>query len=261
MEEVRAELVAMTRDEDWTEYSVKKSGRFYRGYMPDLMSADKTTKTIELSRNGIMQMLPETLFYKEEYLREDITDSDTLKRKKEELKSQRQRCSVFFEGFDTVFAHQEMYLHDRVRVAECERDTIVLRDVYGIDLSRERNPYVRKLALFLLDGDILKGNIPLIAFCIRTILDVKVSYEISTKAFDRSMSSHYKKIRFVLTIEGLSSVEYRNLMEQYEVFFYYVEKWLMPYDCEVDYRIKDYRQRFILGEPLTLDYNTQFLNN
>ena len=272
MDDVRAELLLSSRGDDLTDISVKKSGRFYRGYMPDLMAEDSISKTIELSRNGLMQMLPEALFYQEEFLRENVTDADTEKTKKEELKTQKQLCSVFFEGFDTIFAQHEIRIHKIIGTTEYERESILLREIYGIEISRERNMLIRKLALLLLESDTIKGNIPLIAFYLRAIMNVKVSYSISTQTMcenkylggtqkeSKIKSAHYKRVLFILYIEDLSSEEYRNMMDQYEDFFIFLEKWFLPYDCEVDYRIKDYHKRFILGDSLTLDYNTQFLS-
>ena len=235
------------------------------------MDDDTENNIVELSRNGLMRMLPESMFYREEYLRENVTDAETEKARKEELKTQKQLCSVFFEGFDTLFARQEMYILGTVGTAEHERNSILLREIYGIDITQVRNPLVRKLALLLLEGDTVKGNIPLVAFCIRAVMDVKVSYSVSTRQVDgnwpggnldggKTKSSHYRRVLFVLHIEDLSSDEYRSLMEQYEEFFLFLEKWFLPYDCEVDYRIKDHRKRFVLGDSLTLDYNTQFLS-
>ena len=137
MDDVRAELLLSSRGDDLTDISVKKSGRFYRGYMPDLMAEDSISKTIELSRNGLMQMLPEALFYQEEFLRENVTDADTEKTKKEELKTQKQLCSVFFEGFDTIFAQHEIRIHKIIGTTEYERESILLREIYGIEISRE----------------------------------------------------------------------------------------------------------------------------
>lgn len=259
------------RGENPANLSFKKSGRFYRGFLPDLMDEDSYTKTIELSRNGLMQMLPEALFYHEEYLREGVTDADSLKEKKEDLKAQKQLCSVFFDGFDTVFARHELQLHNLVDGAErCKRE-LLLREIYGFDVAKERNPLIRKLAYWLLEGDTVKGNIPLLAFCVKVITGIVVSYKVSTQVMNddrcfnrtmngmRSRATRYRRVLFVLHIEGLSPKDYLDMMEQYEEFFAFLGDWFMPYDCEVDYKIKDFRQPFVLGEPLTLDYNTQFL--
>lgn len=254
----KAELLIPLEIDGWADYSVKKSGRFYKGYTSDLLSIDPTTRTVELSRDGLLQMLPEAMFFREEYFREDVTDADVMKQKIEQMKAQKEQLSVYFEAFDTWFAQHEMLFHQVLEEVECEKEVNMLRELYGIDVTKERDPLVRKLARLLLDGDAVKGNLRLLAFCVGAILDVGISYDVLPSVVGNCKSSRYTIVRYYLFIEGLSSEGYRQRMERYEEFFYRLEQWFLPYDCEVDYCIKDMHQRFVLGESLTLDYNTRF---
>jgi len=255
---IRAEVLLPIVLDNWEEYSVRKAGLFFKGYMPDVLSIEPGTRTVELSRDGLMQMLPEAMFFREEYLRENIADEDALKEKIEMLKMQHQQMSIFFKAFDTCFARQEMHLHHILEDAECNGEEIILREMYGVDLSKERDPNVRKLAQLLLIGPEIKGNIGLLAFCVGGILDVGITYDVQPNVVDDCKSAKYTVVRFNLYIDGLTSVEYMQRMERYEEFFFRLEQWFLPYDCEVDYCIKGLHQRFILGESLTLDYNTRF---
>jgi len=252
---IRAEFAATQMYDGLEDYSVRKTGVASKGYCPDLLSVEPRLQTAELSRNGLLRMLPEALFFQEDWLR-SATTFDEKKRRIETLKRQKSYYETYFEAFDTLFFRQEIAAQKAVDAAEENREVVFLKEIYGIDVSRMRNPYLRRLAWLLLDADAIKGNLPMLAFCAKVILREKVSYQISTVVKEEVSPMAYRRVNFVIQIEGLANEEYREKMEQYEEFFRFMEHWFLPYDCEMDYCIKDYRQRFVLGEPLTLDYNT-----
>lgn len=256
--DVRAEMRALVLRDDLSEYLVNKRGRFYRGYSDDILSIDFDNKIVELSRNGLMQMLPEGMFYNEEFLRE-ATNDDDLKHRKEVLLEQKKQYRVFFDAFDTAFFKKEFLLHSTINEIESEQEAIILKDFYGIDIKRERNPLIRKLARLYFDEDAVKGNIKLIPLFVKVIIGSDLYCKVSKHVVNVDSSAYYTKLSFVIIIEGLSASEYRKKMDEYEEFFYYLEQWFLPYDCDVDFCIKDPHQRFVLGESMTLDYNTQLL--
>ena len=248
----RAELLMPLLIDGWTDYSVRMSGQFYKEYSPDLLSVDSTTKTVELSRDGLFQILPEAMFFNEDFLRED--NEDVLKQKLDYLKYQKELLKVYFEAFDTLIFQNELYFYQVLESAECERDNILLSEFYNIDITKEMNPLCRQLARLLLDGDTIKGDLRIVAFCIRAILHVDLTYDVISHIVD---NSKYTLVQYILFIDGLSSRDYKQRMENYYEFFNRLEQWFLPYDCEADFCIKGRNQPFILGEPLTLDYNTR----
>ena len=253
---IRAEFAATQLYDGLEGYSVRKTGAAGKGYCPDLLSVEPRLHTAELSRNGLMRMLPEALFFWEDWLR-SATNHDEKKSRIEILKRQKSNYETYFEAFDTLFFRQEIAAQKAVDNVEESREALLLKEVYGIDISRMRNPYLRKLALLLLDADTIKGNLPMLAFCARAILCERVTYQIANHVEEEVSPMVYRRVTFIVHVEGLTNEEYRARMEQYEEFFRFLEQWFLPYDCEMDYCLKDYRQRFVLGDPLTLDYNTQ----
>lgn len=252
---IRAEFAATQLYDGLEGYSVRKTGAACKGYCPDLLTVEPRLQTAELSRNGLLRMLPEALFFQEDWLR-SATNYDEKKRRIETLKKQKSYYETYFEAFDTLFFRQEVAAQKAVDAAEENREAVYLKEIYGIDISRMRNPYLRELALLLLDVDTIKGNLPMLAFCARAILREKITYQISTVVKEEVSPMAYRRVTFIIHVAGLTNEEYRERMEQYDEFFHFMEHWFLPYDCEMDYCIKDYRQRFVLGESLTLDYNT-----
>lgn len=236
------------------EYVSRFRGRFYRGYTDDLFAISENEHALEFSRDGIMHILPEALFYDEQFLN-DAMDKEDLQRRIVELKKQREQLSVFFDAFDTVFERRQIELQQGIDSIESNKEEFVLKELYDIDIRRIRNIHVRKLARLLLDGDRIKGNLHLIPFFVRSILDANISCRSLNRVVDETRSIYHTELQFLIFIKDLSSAEYRQKMDELDEFFWYLEQWFLPFDCDVDFCIKDYHQDFVLGQQMTLDYN------
>ena len=62
--------------------------------------------------------------------------------------------------------------------------------------------------------------------------------------------------QFIIHKGGLSKEEYQSMDEGLIDFFDFLRQWFLPVEVEYDYRIKDYKNSFTLGNTLLLDYNT-----
>ena len=250
------ELQIVNSDINPDEYVSRYRGRFFRGYTDDLLAVSNTEHAFEFSRDGIMHLLPEALFYDEQYLH-DSTNKEDLLRRTDELKKKREQLSVFFEAFDTIFERRRIELQRSIDSIESNKEEFVLKEMYDIDIRRIRNVHVRKLARLLLDADRIKGNLHLIPFFVRSILDAKISCRSVNRVVDATRSIYHTELQFLIFINDLSSSQYRQKMDELDEFFWYLEQWFLPFDCEIDFCIKDYHQDFVLGQQMTLDYNIQ----
>lgn len=254
-----AELLVLNLIDDASGIVACKRGRFYDGYMHDLMSIDKVDDQnirVFLARNGIMKMLPEALFYNEELLR-GISDTQIRQERTEQLKKLKILNNSFFEAFDTIFFQYELSLQDHINQIEISKEEMLLNLIYGVDFQKERNPYIRKLALMLLDADSIKGNLLLLPFCVRSILNAPIACKVRRVVSRHNNAAFHLMVSFIVYIDHLTNREYQQKMASLERFFHLVEYWFMPFDCQLDYCIKDIHQLFRLGDELTLDYNTQ----
>ena len=251
------EMLIVNSGYEYDNYFFRYKGRFYRGYCKDLLNISEGEKAIEFSRDGIMHILPEALFYDEQFLC-DATNNDDKKRRKAELASQCEQLTVFFEALDTIYERRRIELQMCIDSIECDKEAFILKELYDIDIHRIRNPHVRKLSRLLFDGEKVKGNIKLILFFVRSILGTNISCRRVPRVVDETKSIYHTELQFIIFIEGLSSEEYRRKMDEYDEFFWYLEQWFLPFDCDVDFCIKDYHQRFVLGQQMTLDYNIRF---
>jgi len=83
LQEIKAETILSLKD--LPDFLVQKenSGTFYRNYSPDLIEYDNFNNTVTLSRDGVYNLLPEGLFFKEDELNsKNFQDaSDKIKEK------------------------------------------------------------------------------------------------------------------------------------------------------------------------------------
>lgn len=260
MDNTLGELLIVSSGNDYKEYVSRYRGHFFSGYTDDLQdvkaAADERTKALEFSRDGMLRTLPEALFFDEEFLR-DASDKDDFKEKSFDISQQREQLEVYFEAFDTILERRIIELHSEVDSIESDKEAFVIKSLFDIDIHRIRNASVRKLARLLLDGDKVKGNIDLIVFFVRSIIGTPTSCRKASRVLNDVKSLYYIELQFIIYIDNLTSEQYREKMREYEEFFWYLEQWFLPYDCEVDFCIKDLHQLFILGNQMTLDYNTR----
>lgn len=253
----RAELVLNLFDVSLDKVSIEKKGRFYKGYCYDIVESDAST--ISLARNGLMHFLPEGLFYDEEYLRQHSPEEDQKKRL-ENLSQIKKLYAIFFKSLDNIFFRQEFALEKKISELEVDRDAILLNEIYGFDLHRERDPFVARLAVLRLHAPQVKGNVFILSHFVSAIIGERVYMEtVKTVADTQQISEVVSSVRFIIEIPSLSAEAYNKKMEQLELFFSLLSQWFLPFDLDCDYCIKDRRQRMILGEQLVLDYNTQLL--
>ena len=254
---VLGEMLIVNSSADLDGYVSRYRGRFYNGYNDDLFKISEGENALEFSRDGIMRVLPESLFFNEQFLR-DSKNAEDQKFRISELAKKREQITIFFEAFDNIFERCQIELQKSVDSIECGKEAFVLKEMFDIDINRIRNPHVHKLARLLFDSDKVKGNIYLIPFFVRSILCSNIACRRVRRVVDEIKSIYYTELQFIIYIEGLSSEEYRQRMDEYDEFFWYLDQWFLPFDCSVDFCIKDTHQTFVLGAQMTLDYNIRF---
>ena len=277
--DTRAEFLLSSVMSDIDGFVVEKKGRFYRGYSHDLMNIDEDASIedsleqivqsprIELSRNGLLRFLPEAMLCDEDCLRLSSDDTDDIKKRIEDLRKLKADYEAFFSGFDTFFFREEFHLMRTVSKLETNRASLLIKEIYGVDVSQYRSRYVYDLSLLRLYSRNIKGAISILGFFVHAILgeQIEIEYIYPPKMY-LVPSVNVSKIRFIILIKGLNVEKYCAKMEEFEEFFYWLQEWFLPFDLECDYCIKDREQEFTFSENSTpafrsmiLDYNTQFL--
>ena len=246
-QELKAEVLLSTFYPDVKEWDAQYGSFFSRNYSGDLRACHPDMNTVELSRNGIYDLLPEKLFFDEMELR--FLSSRDLAFKLSEVYEEEKNIKAYFEPFDSYFFNLSLRLNKIVTHIIDNKSKLLLKTLFDYDIDAETNPYVRMLAPLLPHVADIRADIDLMTKILTEILGCKVECRILSPV----------QVLFIVNRLNLDSKEYAAYMKELKPLFDFVQYWFMPMETECDYRVKDFEQRFILSSerPLVLDYNTQ----
>ena len=235
LRELKAESILSLQD--LQDFVVEMKGIFYRNYSPDLMSNPVDKEEIELSRDGILHLLPEGLFFNED----DPKNSEIFDEKKEKSK-------LFFRPFDTEYFNLSLKLEKEInRISG--KSNFSLTDFLSRDILPETEEDFLSLSGFV---SAIRGNEALIIDILKIILNVP---KIELIKIDNFVCSGVIRKRFIIHISNLSTEQYAQKNHQISGIFEIFKEYFLPFEIEYDFKIKDRQQKFILHENLILDYN------
>jgi hypothetical protein len=231
------------------DFNVQMNSTFQRNYAEDVVSIDSDgfMNTIGLARTGIFQLLPEGLFFKENLLNAENKRQFDFKREYQELQRKRKEILSFFQPFDTQYFKLTLEFEQLLNEFTKKGNVIFLETFWERGEIKTDNKYFSKLTKIFPFAGQIKGNMPLLMDILKNILSVEKidMVEIAPLHF-----------RFMIYKEGLSKEEFDAMDEDIAVFFNFFKETFLPIEQKYDYRIKDFKQTFTLGETLILDYNT-----
>lgn len=247
-EELSAELLLSVFFPDIKEWTVNYGSFFSRNYSGDLKSCDPNAKTISISRNGIYDILPEKLFFDPEELRN--RDSRDFAQRVNEIYEEERSIQKYFQPFDSFYFNRSLNIHLNVQRLLDEKPALLLKLLYNYDLQAETNPYVRIMAPLLLNITQLRGDFDCLAQMLAEVIGCQVDYVFPTQEI----------IQFTVHKRGMGQKEYLAFINDLRPLFSFIGEWFIPMQMDCVFKVKDYRQSFVLSEekPLVLDYNTHF---
>lgn len=239
--EIKAETLISQMDVKG-DIDVRMEGVFSRNYSNDLINiTNEVDKTLlELSRDGIFHLLPEGLFFEENRVK-NILKSD-FKNKYKQFKEEKENIELFFRPFDSAYFNLSLELEKELNAITEKGNNIFIEDFLDSD-----NAYISKVRTILPFVCYLKGNLELLTDVLKNIFSVE-------KIEIKKVEPLY--MQFIIYKEGLSKDAFQKMDEELSGFFKLFCEWFLPVEMEYDYRIKDCKTPFTLGNTLLLDYNT-----
>jgi hypothetical protein len=227
--------------------NVRMQGIFSRNYLEDLINIthEKDKTTLELSRNGIFHLLPEGLFFEENRLRS--VRGEYFEDKYDKFKKEKEKVKSFFQPFDIEYFKQSFELEKKLNAITESGNSIFIDAFLDEPQTDTNNEYLSKLKKLLPLVSHIRGNLTLLTNILTNIFVVEKVEIIKTQPF---------YMRFIIHKEGLSREEHEKMDKELSVFFDFFYRWFLPVEAEYDYKIKDYKMPFTLGNTLILDYNT-----
>lgn len=169
---------------EYDDIDVKPQSLFKRGYKKDIekVSTDGERLIFEISRNGLYDTLPESLFHEEVSYEEIARNKDNKRwvekrRKKHDIEEEQAR--IFFFPFEKEFfrLRVDIELKEQFYYTNFERDLPTLKnivsDIWGIDENLTARQYFT-LFKWLPKTYQVAGNRNLTRECLSEILETKV---------------------------------------------------------------------------------------
>ena len=262
VENIKAESFLASFLESCSDINIDPQGVFSRNYNEDIIGIDidseaKEKMTIQLSRDGLFHILPEGIFFKENELREIGRKKNTEKFKLEEerINKEKQKIRLFFQPFDTAYFRLRFELEKKLNEIATNRIRIFfdeLLDVFPVNLE---NPYIKKVIPLIPVSSEIRGNARILKDILKAVF-FPAKIEMQNRIKQKTTGNSGRIMKITVHIEKLSAEEFRNLKKEADVFACFFYEWFLPVDLEYQFKVKDTKEQFILGSPMTLDYNT-----
>ena len=234
------------------KWIVKNKGTFYRNYNPDVLSINEEYHHVDLSRDGFLKLLPQGLLTIDDELKgENFTE------KYESLAKRQQLLQEAFKPFDSFTFRRRLHIESNISELLNAKIDYLLQKYFHYDRTKEKNPYIKTIAVILPYISKLRANFGLIKDLLKTVIGCDV--EIITGRYSEKDNTRYwlPWLRYDLLISNLTNMEYNELHRDILALEQFINEWFMPFDVKCNLRIKQHNHPCKLEENLTLDYNTE----
>lgn len=236
--EISAELLLSYLYPELTgQWMAHHVGTFYRNYNCDVMALYPDEHTVEISRDGFLQLLPQGLFAGED---------------KEQLSLLRDA----FLPIDAYWFNTKMQVELQVSQLLQSKLEYVLREYFGFDLATQTNPYIRQAAVILPFVRSKRGDFPFIRELLSMLVHCPVEMKIGRYSDTDTTVAYLPRLRFDLLVNDLSSEQYKTSAKDLQPLFDFIREWLIPAEIHCEFEIKAQSPRS-LNHALTLDYNSK----
>lgn len=239
-------------------WTVRKRGTFYRNYSPDVMNIDEAELTVELSRDGLLNLVPPAMLTGDFELTKNKADGRRHKKGfKTRYEEMKQRLTVLKEAFvplDTFKFRGRLATERYLQMLLESSVTDVLKEYYGFDLQHADDPLVAKAAQLLPLVVNRRGDIRFVKRLLETVTGHKVKTRQS--AFSDTDNSKYwmQKVDFDIVVDGLTPQAYQSETERLKPLIDFVQQYMLPIEIICSFNVVGRN-----NEVTILNYNTNVL--
>ncbi len=253
MSEISAEmLLNFLYPEEIDQWVVKDKGTFYRNYTPDVLSVDAKARYVALSRDGFIKLLPQGLITTDNELKgDDFYDKYVA------LFNRKQLLQEVFKPIDSFTFRRRLHIERKVSQLLNDKATYLLKKFYHFDLSKEKNPYVKTLAMLLPNISKLRANFGIVRDLLQILVGCEVEMNTGRYSEKDDTRCWLPWLKYDLLIDDLTTPQYNLLRKDMLELEQFINEWFMPFDVKCSLRIKQHGYPCKVEEDLTLDYNTE----
>lgn len=209
-------------DDTWV---ARHKGTFYRNYSADIMKMYPDEKLVELSRDGLLHILPDNF----------INDDDELKGSDREWRYEKlkKRLHLLDEAFlplDTIHFRQRIQIERAVAPILMMKLEYILKKYFNYDITEEKNEYVRQVAVLLPYVSTLRGDIALIRNIIAKVTGYDTLMTVSDYSEENTLRYSIPLVTYIVNLDGLSSEKYEEFMNKIQPLMNFLYEHFMPFD-------------------------------
>lgn len=236
-------------EEKWI---VRYDGTFYRNYSHDAMEISPEESTVWLSRDGLLDLLPQGLLSMED----DLKTGDKQE-KHRQLDLQRRVLSEAFLPFDSVSFRRLLKVEKKVSELLSDKLAYVLKTFFGFDIEAEENPYVKEFAILLPYVRHWRGDMEMLRRLLSSVFDCEVVRRDGRYSEEDSTRAWIPSVRFELRIPNLTAEEFKALQKDVLPLRVFLSEWFIPAEVRLEILVKHHSASPVLNENMILDYNTE----
>lgn len=238
---------------DQTEqWQAECAGTFYRNYSPDILSIEKDNATVRLARDGFLQLLPQVIIAPDDALK-----GKNFEQKYEQLKKKEELLKDLFKPIDSLNFRFRLHIEKEIAQLSSNKISLLLNRYFNFNLEEEKNPYIRKTAPLLLVISHLRADFTFLHTLLKNLFGCPVEMTTGRYTWDEGYEYSQPAIFYYLIIPDLTNKAYNELKQAIDPFIDFIREWFIPFDTHCSISIKHPDCPFVLGENLTLDYNTK----
>jgi len=236
-------------EEKWI---VRYDGTFYRNYSRDAMEISPDEATVWLSRDGLLDLLPQGLLSMEDELK-----SGDKQEKHKKLDLQRRILSEAFLPFDSVSFRRLLKVEKNVSELLSDKLSFILKTFFGFDIEAEKNSYVKEFAVLLPYIRHWRGDMEMLRRLLSSVFDCEVVRIDGRYGEEDSTRAWIPSIRFELRIPNLTAEEFKALQKDVQPLRDFLSEWFIPAEVRLEILVKHRSASPVLNENMILDYNTE----
>ena len=233
-----------------TQWKVTCEGTFYRNYNADVMSADATTTSVYLARDGMTTLLPEMLLATED----ELHGKDALA-KHEMVKRRIQTLRTAFSPFDSFHFQQRLKVERQVSQLLNNKLDYILRTYFDIVLDEIDNPWVNQMACLLPYVSHMRGDIGQLRQLLSILVEAPVRMEMRRYSDIDNTRTWIPQLRMRIVRPDLTAQQYRQQMAELRPLQDFLQEWFMPAEVMLTLELWHPNVSQEIGMHLTANYN------
>ena len=269
LDNIKAESFLTSLMESIAHTNIKFQGVFSRNYYNDIFYIDqekildKYLLNIKLSRDSLFHILPEGLFFRENELRKVAKEKNVEKFKalEEQIIREKKKNLSFFYPFDKTYFGLRFELERKLNECADNRTQIWMEKLFSIyGLNDVKNTLIRRILCLLPLASEIRSNKMIWRDILKSIF---FPANVGVRIVEKRNADGIKRniVKTTIHIEKLSNEEFKSIKKDVDSFAHFFYEWFLPVDMGYEFKVKDVKERFVLGKAMTLDYNTQFKFN